>query len=379
MNVWLIFDTDNKNAKRTQSLVGKHRMGKQNCPALGKRCSACGIMNHFVSQSLAKAKVKMVETESESDDEYCLTLESIDEGDIFSLHAASDHEYARKLFATINVGNSTLRFQLDSGATSNLLPAKYLEDGNKLTPTRKWLTMYNNTITKPLGTCTMEVLNPKNGKSYCVEFVVVDSDRAVSILGNQTMQQMDLVRVQRHNVMSVNTSQACLTAEQLLKDYPDVLEGTGKLEGQYKLEVEEDVTPEVHPPRRVPVVLKDKLKKELDRLQSLGITEKVTEPTPWVASLVTIQKPYGQIQVCIDPKDLNRVLRRSHYPTPTIDEILPELSRAKVFSTVRMGSGMLNSTTTAHALQLLIHLPDDCVGVAFPSGFAQLQRSFSGD
>ena len=50
-------------------------------------------------------------------------------------------------------------------------------------------------------------------------------------------------------------------------------------------------------------------------------------------------KPNGQIRVCIDPKDLNQVLRRSHYPTPTIDEILPELSRAKVFSTVGTKNG----------------------------------------
>ena len=41
----------------------------------------------------------------------------------------------------------------------------------------------------------------------------------------------------------------------------------------------------------------------------------------------------------IDPKDLNRVLRRSHYPTPTINEIYPELSRAKVFSTVDAKNG----------------------------------------
>ena len=41
----------------------------------------------------------------------------------------------------------------------------------------------------------------------------------------------------------------------------------------------------------------------------------------------------------IDPKDLNRVLRRSHYPTPTINEIVRELSRAKVFSTVNAKNG----------------------------------------
>ena len=213
-----------------------------------------------------------------------------------------------------------VKFQLDSGATFNLLPAKYLEDRNELTQTRKRLPMYNDTMIKPLGTCKMEVPNLKNARSYHVEFVVVDSDRAVPILGNQTMQQMDLIRVQQHKVMSVNTSQAGFTAEV----HDEVIDGA---------------TPVVYPPRRVPVALKGKLKKELDRLQSLGIKEQVTDPTPWVSSLVTVLKPNGQIRVCIDPKDLNRVLRRSHCPTPTIDKILPELSRAKVFSTVDAKNG----------------------------------------
>ena len=153
------------------------------------------------------------------------------------------------------------------------------------------------------------------------------------------MQQMDLSRVQQLNVMLVNISQACFTAEQLSRDYPDVFEGTGKLGCQYKLEVNDSATPVGYPPRRVPVALKGKLKEELDRLQSLGIIEQVTEPTPWVSSLVTAQKPNGQIRVCTDPKGLNRVLRRSHCPIPTIDEILPELSRAKVFSTVDAKNG----------------------------------------
>ena len=84
----------------------------------------------------------------------------MDESEILSVHAASEHEY------TISLGDSTAKFQLVSGATCNLLHAKYLEDRNKLTPTRKWLTMYNDTMIKPLGMCTMEVLNPKTSRSY---------------------------------------------------------------------------------------------------------------------------------------------------------------------------------------------------------------------
>ena len=87
------------------------------------------------------------------------------------------------------------------------------------------------------------------------------------------------------------------------------------------------------------VALKEKLKQELEKLQHLGIIKKVTEPTPLVSSLVTARKPNGQLRVCLDPKDLNEALKRSHYPTPTIDGILPELGRAKVFSTVNAKNG----------------------------------------
>ena len=93
--------------------------------------------------------------------------------------------------------------------------------------------------------------------------------------------------------MTVNTgvkrdNQGPLLMEEVLKGYPDVFQGTGKLKGQYKLEIEENAKPVVHPPRRVPVVFKGKLKRELEWLQSLGIIEKVIEPTPWVWSLVIV-------------------------------------------------------------------------------------------
>ena len=166
-----------------------------------------------------------------------------------------------------------------------MIPAKFLRAEAELFPTRKLLTMYNKTIMKPLGTCTVAVSNPQNSKTYQIEFVVVDNDQSTPILGNPRMQQMDLARVQNQNFMNVNTevqrgSQGPLSMEEVLKEYSDVCQGTGKLKGQYKLEIEENAKPVVHPPRRVPVALKGKLKRELERLQSLGIIEKVIEPTP---------------------------------------------------------------------------------------------------
>ena len=192
-------------------------------------------MNHFASQCLSKTRVNVLESENESEiNEYCLTLHSVDESQVVRVHVASDLEYAKKLFATINVENTLVKFQLDSGATCNLIPAKFLRAEVELFPTRQLLTVYNNTIMKPLGTCTVAVSNPKKSKTYQIELVVVDDDQSTPILGNPTMQQMDFVRVQPQNVMTVNTevqrgSQGPLSMEEVLKECSDVFQGTGKL------------------------------------------------------------------------------------------------------------------------------------------------------
>uniref|UniRef100_A0A672HNR1 Gypsy retrotransposon integrase-like protein 1 n=1 Tax=Salarias fasciatus TaxID=181472 RepID=A0A672HNR1_SALFA len=49
-------------------------------------------------------------------------------------------------------------------------------------------------------------------------------------------------------------------------------------------------------------------------------------------AMVVVQKQNGKPRVCIDPKPLNTALKRSHFPLPTIEDILPDLSKAKVFT-----------------------------------------------
>ena len=88
----------------------------------------------------------------------------------------------------------------------------------------------------------------------------------------------------------------------------------------------------VHPPRKAPVPLRDTLKLELDTMVRNGILAKVTEPTSLVSNLVIVKKPNGKIRVCLDPRDLNRAIKRSHYPLPTIEKVATRLSGAKVFS-----------------------------------------------
>ena len=75
-------------------------------------------------------------------------------------------------------------------------------------------------------------------------------------------------------------------------------------------------------------------------MEKEGHIAKITEPTDWVNSMVTVVK-VDKIRMCLDPKDLNRAVRREHYKIPTVEEIVADLTGATVFSVIDAKSGFL--------------------------------------
>ena len=75
-------------------------------------------------------------------------------------------------------------------------------------------------------------------------------------------------------------------------------------------------------------------KAELDRLTKEGIITEVKEHTEWINSIVPVMKPNSSLRLCLDPKDLNKVIERNQWYSRTIDDILPELAKFK-FKTLK--------------------------------------------
>ena len=76
--------------------------------------------------------------------------------------------------------------------------------------------------------------------------------------------------------------------DQLIETYSDVFNGLGLLPGKHTLRLKDDVTPVVYSARKVPHILRDQLKTELDKMVEDGIIEAVTVPTEWVSPLVLV-------------------------------------------------------------------------------------------
>jgi len=54
--------------------------------------------------------------------------------------------------------------------------------------------------------------------------------------------------------------------------------------------------------------------------------------------MVAIMK-LGRLQLCIDPKDLNRAIKHPKYQMLTLEELLPTLSKAKIFTVLDTKDG----------------------------------------
>ena len=87
----------------------------------------------------------------------------------------------------------------------------------------------------------------------------------------------------------------------------------------------------VHAARRLPVALKERAINKRHKMEANGYIVKVTEPT---------------VRICIDPSDLNKVIKREHYPMRTIEEVISTIPDAKVFSKLDAKSGFLQTLSS---------------------------------
>ena len=320
----------------------QHFFAKKNCPAWGNSCKNCGKPNHFpVCCPESKKNVLSMECESE-DEEYVAVIEVEEQ-----LNAVAATGGRNQAFATLLVNGQEERFQLDSGSTVNIMADKTVtslfgENGlDDLEKTAVTLVMYNQSEVKPLGRKRFRVVNPKNKKKYSIEFLIVKG-ACKSILGLRASEHLQLLTINKQNILAMDCHVAvseAFTKEDCLSQYKEVFSGEGTLEGELHLEIDKNVQPVQLPTRRVPIALKEPLKKELDRLSNTGVIQRVDTPTDWISAIVVTTKKNGKVRVCIDPKPLNQALHRNHYPLPTMDDVLPLLSKARVFTVLDAKNG----------------------------------------
>ena len=230
--------------------------------------------------------------------------------------------------AKIRVFGVELPFKLDTGAdVTAITEESYRRIGErKLTPP-------DNPVYGPSGN-PLEVRGWFTGKlSY----------------GNKLSEHVFVVQGLRRNLLGLSAITALNLAvrvdatsiDNMQEEYPSLFRGLGNLGEEYEIKLKPDAKPHnLCTPRFVPLPLREKVRQELERMESLGVISRIDEPTEWCAGMVVVPKKNGSIRICVDLKPLNEnVLRGEVHPLPRVDDILAQMTGAKVFSKLDANSG----------------------------------------
>jgi len=68
--------------------------------------------------------------------------------------------------------------------------------------------------------------------------------------------------------------------------------------------------------------------------------------------MVVVEKKNGSLRICLDPRDLNKAIKRQPYPTTTLDDITNVLKDAKIFSTFDTKNGYWQVRLTEESSKL---------------------------
>ena len=182
--------------------------------------------------------------DSESDVEYVLTVQKK------KLHAVDSKG---PIYVEMNVRDyGTVKFQVDCGATVNVIPRKSI-DSHQPPPPNTSLQMYNHSTIKPLGKTRLILTNTENHRKYNVEFEVTKED-LTPLLSRKAVEQMKLITVNYDNFKQLNAV-AHDNLASILAQYNDV-KVLGQFPGEAHLHVKENANPMQMPARRIPVSVK---------------------------------------------------------------------------------------------------------------------------
>ncbi|XP_055525274.1 uncharacterized protein K02A2.6-like isoform X2 [Wyeomyia smithii] len=321
-----------------------HLARDDSCPARGKTCSKCFGKNHFAKKCRTRhpTKPKSYPKSERSGNEQTPTVSSKsneNENSHTVKHIADDsvNDYAEYIFNVTScdsnaemqceIGGVSVSAVIDSGSKYNLLSQSNWEQlkGNKVVVLnqRREAPMEFKAYggqSLPLIGAFNAILKVGTANTVAENYVVEGNGKI--LIGRDTATSMGVLKISApvNEVEANQDAKGCSklgTIKDVIVDIP----------------IRADVTPVVQPYRRIPVALEKLVEKKINELLNKGIIEPVNEPAKWVSPVVVVPKGDGSdVRICVDMRRANEAVERENHPLPTIEDFLPHLVKAKVFS-----------------------------------------------
>ena len=128
----------------------------------------------------------------------------------------------------------------------------------------------------------------------------------------------------------------------IMELFPDLLEGIGTIKDAIvKLDINDTIIPVVQAPMKIPQVMVEPLKQEIEWMNNLGIIKKlnINEATDLCHNLILVRKPNGKLRVCLDLRTINKALRFNVHNARTFQDVTSSIRRVSKISKIDANSG----------------------------------------
>ena len=251
---------------------------RQVCPASEVTCHKCGKKGHYKRCCKTKAAIREI-TEDSEEEAFLGTVTC----------SANAIGASVPWIAKVQLNGNEVEFKVDTGADVTVIPESVYraESDGGLQPASLPLNGPTGESLEVLGQFSGRLT--RNGNNCCQDIYVVRNLRQ-PLLGKPAIEALKVV-------VFVEPVQKA----DMVKQFPDVFKGLGKLKDDYTIKLRDNATPyALTTPRRVPIPLLPKVKEELQRMEKLGVITKIEEPTDWCAGMVVVPKQNGKVRICVD-------------------------------------------------------------------------------
>ena len=292
-------------------------------------CHFCSKKGHIERACLSKkaqqknqSKKKKFKPVKTVDQEELLTvsINTVKRSDIISVTPKIEGKY--------------LKMELDTGSAISVIPIRIYKElfhHKPLSVTNTRLKTYSGQTITPAGIINVSV--NYEGQEHNLDLFVVKND-SPSLFGRAWLKH---IKLDWNSIKFLQTDKTTdENLQEILKKYKSVFsEQSGKVKGvQATLTLKENAQPKFCKARPVPYALKDKVEKELERLENEGIIQKV-DHSDWATPIVAVPKGDNTVRICGDYKTtVNPQLQVDQYPLPKIQDIFASLAGGQRFTKI---------------------------------------------
>ena len=298
-------------------------------------CSACGNTGHM---RRACRSTKSAPRKDQGRRRLRQVQETEDQGGSESETGQKDGLYSvssRKSKGTppivvkVEVDGKLVPMEVDTGASVTVMPVKLFESlwpGRHIDTTGVRLSGYSKEPIPVKGCCKVNIVY-QGQRVDKATLIVVDS-MGPALFGRDLLSRIRLNWSEIHKMTSSSL-------QEVLNRYSSVFgEGLGTLKGyKAKVRIDPEASPKFHRARSVPFALREKVDKELKRLEEEGTIEPV-EFSDWAAPIVAVLKSDKvSVRICGDFRvTVNPVSKFEQYPIPKVEDLFIRLAKGKLFS-----------------------------------------------